>query len=48
MLRLEYGIVVGRLLSWLTLVEHQIIELHYRLFVAFQLLIHYETPSMLV
>ena len=32
----------------LTLVEHQIIELHHRLFVAFQLLIQYETPSMLV
>jgi hypothetical protein len=32
----------------LTLIEHQIIELHHRLFVALQLLIQDVTPSMLV
>ena len=30
--------------GWLTLVEHQIIELRHRLFVAFKLIFHHSTP----
>ena len=48
MLDIDLSCVSLDCLGGLTLVEHQIVELCHCLLVALQLLIHYETPSMLV